>query len=143
MFVSKKISMLIAALSAAALSSAASAQFGNTAFTMQWIDSISQSQQTQSPIVQFENIEFNGQSHTFVVLLNQDQGRSGVGFRDMPQDNTGSARSGRNFHDIDARGFTSPKDDNLSIVPLPPAALAGLGLLAGIAGVRDLRRKQG
>jgi hypothetical protein len=35
-----------------------------------------------------------------------------------------------------------PKEDSLNIVPLPPAALGGLGLLAGLAGVRYLRRNK-
>jgi len=33
-----------------------------------------------------------------------------------------------------------PNEDSLNIVPLPPAALGGLGLLVGLAGVRYLRR---
>lgn len=35
-----------------------------------------------------------------------------------------------------------PKTDNLNIVPLPPAAFAGLGLLVGIAGVRYMRNRK-
>lgn len=33
----------------------------------------------------------------------------------------------------------SPKPDSVNVVPLPPAALAGMGMLAGIAGVRYMR----
>ena len=35
-----------------------------------------------------------------------------------------------------------PKGDSLNIVPLPPTALGGLALLAGLAGVRYLRRSK-
>ncbi len=37
--------------------------------------------------------------------------------------------------------FTT-KEDNLNVVPLPPAAFAGLGMLAGIAGTRYLRNRK-
>ncbi len=37
--------------------------------------------------------------------------------------------------------FTA-KEDNLNVVPLPPAAFAGLGMLAGIAGIRYLRNRK-
>lgn len=34
------------------------------------------------------------------------------------------------------------QQDMLTVVPLPPAAFAGLGMLAGIAGVRTVRRRK-
>ena len=34
------------------------------------------------------------------------------------------------------------QQDMLYVVPLPPAALAGLGMLGGIAGVRTIRRRK-
>ncbi len=37
--------------------------------------------------------------------------------------------------------FTT-KEDGLNVVPLPPAALVGFGMLIGIAGVRHLRNRK-
>jgi hypothetical protein len=34
----------------------------------------------------------------------------------------------------------STKEDNLNVVPLPPAAFAALGMLMGIAGIRSLKK---
>lgn len=45
------------------------------------------------------------------------------------------------FTNIDIAGGINVDDVTLNVVPLPPAALAGLGLLAGCAGVRKLRNR--
>jgi len=45
------------------------------------------------------------------------------------------------FTNIDIAGGINVDDITLNVVPLPPAALAGLGLLAGCAGIRQLRRR--
>jgi hypothetical protein len=140
MFVHTKTIPIAAIASIAALSSSASAQFGNGAIAMQWINSISQPQQSQSLFVQFENFDFQGQSQSFVVLLNQNQDRSGFGFQDLPIGTNDFSSRLHNPQGIDASSFVRPKDEGLNIVPLPPAAFAGVGLLAGIVGVRALRR---
>ncbi|MBO6738222.1 MAG: hypothetical protein JJ916_00005, partial [Phycisphaerales bacterium] len=45
------------------------------------------------------------------------------------------------FTNIDIGGGINVDDVTLNVVPLPPAALAGLGMLAGFAGVRKLRQR--
>lgn len=45
------------------------------------------------------------------------------------------------FTNIDIAGGINVDNVTLNVVPLPPAAFAGLGLLAGCAGVRQLRRR--
>lgn len=42
---------------------------------------------------------------------------------------------------VNADRLITPKQDPLTIVPLPSSVLAGFGLLGGIAGVRKLRRR--
>jgi len=44
------------------------------------------------------------------------------------------------FTNIDIAGGINVDDVSLTVVPLPPAMLAGMGMLAGIAGVRKVRR---
>ena len=44
------------------------------------------------------------------------------------------------FTNIDIAGGINVDDVSLTVVPLPPAMLAGLGMLAGIAGIRKVRR---
>lgn len=44
------------------------------------------------------------------------------------------------FTNIDIAGGINVDDTQLNVVPLPPAALAGMGLLIGCAGVRRIRR---
>ncbi len=45
------------------------------------------------------------------------------------------------FTNIDIGGGINVDDVTLTVVPLPPAVLASLGLLAGCAGVRQYRRR--
>lgn len=50
-----------------------------------------------------------------------------------------SVELGRSQQGLQTFNHTTPKEDPLTTVPLPSAALAGFGLIAGIAGVRLLR----
>ena len=62
------------------------------------------------------------------------------GFGPQPSDLLNNqGRSQQNFSNFDS---IIPKEDNLNIVPLPTAAIAGFGLLSGLAGIRYIRRHQ-
>jgi hypothetical protein len=59
---------------------------------------------------------------------------------DLIASNVGGNRYGW-FTNIDIAGGINVDDVTLNVVPLPPAALAGLGMLAGFPGVRKLRQR--
>ena len=73
-----------------------------------------------------------------VLLSDSSNQRGGFHTPGMSNTTTGIQR-GNQQHGINARELFSPKTDELFVVPLPPAAFAGFGLLAGVAGVRYMR----
>lgn len=77
------------------------------------------------------------QSFEIRVVLG-DQGSRFDGFESAFGDGLGNQGRAQNIHGANAE----PKTDNFHVVPLPPAAFAGLGMLAGIAGVRYLRNRK-
>lgn len=42
---------------------------------------------------------------------------------------------------FDGTDIVASSEITVNVVPLPPAALAGLGLLGGLVGVRSIRRR--
>ena len=90
-----------------------------------------------------ETVSVNGDLSSIVVLLNppaeQTQGRfADFGFEGSDDYDT----RGRNMTGINGRQDFTPKQDDLNVVPLPPATFAGFGLLAGLAGVRYMRKSR-
>ncbi len=73
-----------------------------------------------------------------LLILVSGQSNQGNGFDLSMINSSGSQSQSAN---MDSTRFT-PKEDGLNVVPLPPAALAGLGMLVGIAGARYLRRQK-
>ena len=141
MCVSKKNISAFAILSIAAFSTAASAQFGSSAFALQLHDSITSFERvTERATVRVERLEIQGNSYGFFVQLNNGTTGSNISFDSMPELGQRNTVGTRGFVDIADSRTPAPKTDTLTIVPLPPAAFAGLGLLAGVAGIRAFRR---
>jgi len=110
---------------------------GFGSFGMSLHNQLSQPQQYDlGSTVQFESFEFG----SIVVLLDNPTEQASR-FSDMgSSDSDPAGQRGQSQRGIDARDSFTPKPDNLFVVPLPPAAFAGFGLLAGVAGVRCIRR---
>ncbi len=132
--------LLIAAGLCAACSITTAQSNGLGAFAMSMHEHmIAASQNDTGPAFSFQTTDFGGDLSSITVLL--DPGSTTQG-RFHGLNNAGS--------DDDMRGGTSqglnsfneftPKEDGLNVVPLPPAAFAGFGLLTGVAGVRYFRR---
>ncbi len=69
---------------------------------------------------------------------NQDNNGQGNGFDLSTITSSGVWSGAANMNNT---RFTT-KEDGLNVVPLPPAALVGFGMLVGIAGVRHLRNRK-
>ncbi len=125
------------------LSSICSAQLSHSnAFAMSIHDSMTQLESsTRGIVIDLETTEFNAQTVSFGVLLNQTDGGIASDLAGLEND-FDSAQRGRLQSGIDAGRFVQPKEDNLNVVPLPSAAFAGFALLAGFAGVRFIRKSR-
>ncbi len=135
---------LAAVAGVAVFSGVSSAQLNNPgAFAMSLNDALSGIEsRIQSPVFEINNSDFNGQSGSFLVLLNQSGTNSGLGLDGMgPQDGYDNANRGQFQSGIDASRFIEPKED-INIVPLPTGAIAGFGVLAAIAGIRFARKSR-
>ena len=98
---------------------------------------------TQSPAAQ-TNDSILPPARLLLLVSNQNdqgsnQGSSQANGFDLSTITSSGVRSGT--ANMDSTRFT-PKEDNLNVVPLPPAAFVGLGMLAGIAGVRNWRNRK-
>ncbi|MHA7813669.1 MAG: hypothetical protein ACX94C_09785 [Phycisphaerales bacterium] len=95
----------------------------------------------------FEHSFYDAGDGTLAVALNlYDAGGSLIfqEIRNNAGDHVGSIAGGNRygwFTNIDIAGGINVDDHTLTVVPLPPAAFAGLGMLAGFAGVRKLRQR--
>lgn len=92
-------------------------------------------------LLELQDVAHEGELGSIVVLLNPpaDQGRfADLGFEGGDNTNV----YGRSNTNINGRQNFSPKEDDLNVVPLPPATFAGFGLLAGLAGVRYMRKSR-
>lgn len=92
-------------------------------------------------LLELQDVAGEGEFGSIAVLLNPpaDQGR----FADLGFEGSDTTDVyGRNSTSVDGRQNFSPKEDDLNVVPLPPATFAGFGLLAGLAGVRYLRKSR-
>jgi hypothetical protein len=131
---------LLALLSLASLTTVSAAQSGTQGIAFSMQNSILE-QLNQDVVVQIESNEFGSLTRSITLLLNNSTQQDRFSF-DGINDAGGSndfTNRGRNQQGANASGFVTPKTDNLNVVPLPPAALAGFGLLAGFAGIRYLR----
>lgn len=140
----RQIKALPAIACFAAFSTVCAAQLNNpSVFAMSLHDSLSQLEsQTRAITSSFESPYSDRENGTFILLLNSDQDAD-VAFDAMgPQGGFDNASRGRNLNGIDAGRFIEPKEDNLTVVPLPGAAIAGFALLAGVAGVRLIRKSR-
>lgn len=73
------------------------------------------------------------------MLAPQEQ--PSIGLRGLANLNLGQVTNqGGMQHGVGDSNQIIPKEDGLTIVPLPSAAFAGLGLLAGAAGIRCFRK---
>jgi|GEM_PF-5775394 len=133
------IAVVLAALPISA--SVAAADVQQTGF---FIDLIEQKSNTNTQFIVPVQIQSSDYREHMVFVLNTDMGWGSIasqaaGASQLPF-NTDSIENQfrtQQFNGIDA--VTKP-EDNLNIVPLPTAAIAGLGLLSGLAGVRYMRR---
>lgn len=95
----------------------------------------------------FEHSFYEAMDGSLAVALNLYNSSGTLIFtevRNNAGDLVGSVAGGNGygwFTNIDIAGGINVDDTTLNVVPLPPAAFAGLGLLAGCAGVRQLRRR--
>ncbi|MDF1810513.1 MAG: hypothetical protein P1U42_12555 [Phycisphaerales bacterium] len=133
------IAVVLAALPISA--SVASADIQQTGF---FIDLIEQDSKTNSRFIVPMQIETADLREQMIFVLNSDMGWGSIasqasGTIQLPSnsDLIGNQFRTQQISGLDA--VTKP-EDNLNIVPLPTAAIAGLGLLSGLAGVRYMRR---
>ena len=95
----------------------------------------------------FEHSFYDFGDGTLAVALNLYDNLGSLIFTEVRHDasNILASNVGGNgygwFTNIDIGDGVRVDDVTLTVVPLPPAALAGLGLLAGCAGVRQYRRR--
>lgn len=91
----------------------------------------------------FVSIRFDEQTAASLgAFLNADtQSPAGqTGFAAMNNGHIGQSRhTQQGLHSFDS---FMPKEDGLTVVPLPPAAFAGFGLLAAFAGIRYARKNK-
>lgn len=139
-----KIRSLLTATGFSAIASLASAQSGLNAFALSLSDLPVPSVQTDSmfafaelPIESGTSIDLD---HPVFSLNDSDnQSRDSLrGLRAMGAGNSG--QMGFTQHGLQPMHEYMPKEDPLTVVPLPSAAIAGFGLLVGFAGVRVLRK---
>lgn len=117
------------------------------------LEALNHQEITNSGWYTFEHSFYEAGDGTLAVALNlyDDSGSllwtevrnndgSGVLPADLIGGNVGGNRYGW-FTNIDIAGGINVDDHTLTVVPLPPAALAGFGMLAGFAGVRKLRQR--
>lgn len=102
---------------------------------------------TQSGWYTFEHSFFDNGDGTLAVALNLYDSGGTLIFTEIRNTSAnllatvvGGNRYGW-FTNIDIAGGINVDDVTLNVVPLPPAAFAGLGLLGGLAGVRAIRRR--
>lgn len=88
------------------------------------------------------NSQINDQLGTSIIfLLDAGPQTRDDGLRGLSAMGSGTtAQRGRSQQGLHSFSEFMPKEDTLNIVPLPSAALAGFGLLAGVAGVRYIRK---
>lgn len=144
MIASRKVRTLMALASVAAFSGVCTAQLSNpSVFAMSLHDTMSQLESvTRDSSFTFDSPINGNETGTFILLMNNEQG-NGVAFDAMdPRGGYGNANRGRGLTGIDAGRFVEPKEDNLNVVPLPGAAIAGFALLTGVAGIRLIRKSR-
>ena len=107
------------------------------------MSSVSAAQLGKDVYVQVDSSDFGALTNSITLLLNDSNQQDRFSFEGMNGDQGNDfANRGRNQQGANASGFITPKTDNLNVVPLPPAAFAGFGLLAGVAGIRYLRKSK-
>jgi hypothetical protein len=135
---------LAAVAGVAVFSGVSSAQLNNPgAFAMSLNDALSGTEsRVQGPVFEIKNSDFEGQTGSFLVTLNQSNSNTGLGLDGMgSQDGYDNANRGQFQSGIDASRLIEPKED-INIVPLPTGAIAGFGVLAAIAGIRFARKSR-
>lgn len=111
------------------------------------LDTINHAVITDSGWYTFEHSFFEAGDGSLAVALNLYDAGGNLIFQEIRNnagDLVGSVAGGNRygwFNNIDIAGGINVDDVMLNVVPLPPAALAGLGMLAGFAGVRKLRQR--
>lgn len=123
--------------------SVASADIQNTGF---YIDLIEQGSNTGTHFVVPMRVNTAELQDRFMFVpgadLNWGTDGSGPTVADqLPSDDDVAQNQYRNQR-FNGRDAVSLSDNNLHIVPLPTSALAGLGLLSGLAGIRHMRRRK-
>ncbi len=84
--------------------------------------------------------QFGGLDGSIGFMLDPQEQPS-IGLRGLANLNLGQVTNqGGMQHSAGGSNQMIPKEDGLTIVPLPSAAFAGFGLLAGAAGIRCFRK---
>jgi len=147
--------LLIAATAIAASTAMASAGLGNSAYTGFSLDLIQMKLAKNAQYLVAADLQSGMQSNMdssiaqmvdlagmqdFAPLdlqfITSDEAGHASGF--VPTTD-GSSQGRGSTQNLNNTRF-STKEDNLNVVPLPPAAFAALGMLMGIAGLRSLKK---
>lgn len=111
------------------------------------LDTLNSYAVTDSGWYTFEHSFFDNGDGTLAVALNLYDSSGSLVFTEIRNNSAdvlstvvGGNRYGW-FTNIDIAGGINVDDVTLNVVPLPPAAFAGLGLLGGLAGIRAIRRR--